>query len=156
MGLQQILMIALGVVVVGIAIAAGIWMFQYYAYTTNLQAMLAEINHFKVDAYAYWSTPIALGGAGKDPDEASLETLASAMGFDPDGMSKIVQLDFTKNSENGTYKLISFNDGELVINALGRASRAGKHPYVNYEYDLVTENTEIAIDALKDFPSSHF
>ncbi|MCD8480548.1 MAG: hypothetical protein LRZ88_10235 [Candidatus Cloacimonetes bacterium] len=156
MGLQQILMIALGVVVVGIAIAAGIWMFHYYAYTTNLQAMLAEINHFKVDAYAYWSTPIALGGAGKNPDEASLEALASAIGFDPEGMSKVVQLDYIKNSENGTYKLVSFIDGELVINALGRATRAGKHPFVNYEYDLVTEETDINVDSLKEFPSTHF
>ena len=36
MGLQQILLIVLGVLVIGIAIAAGVWMFQYYAYTANL------------------------------------------------------------------------------------------------------------------------
>ena len=156
MGLQQILLIVLGVLVIGIAIAAGIWMFQYYAYTANLQALLVELNHIKVDAYTYWATPYALGGAGKNPDNCDICSLAGITGFKEDYGAKTIQIDWVRKSENGSFRLISFIDGNLKIYAHGKASRAGKYPFVDYEHDFVSTKTKVDIAAEASFPSSEF
>ena len=44
MGLQQILLIVLGVLVIGIAIAAGVWMFQYYKTVAHESGQKVYVN----------------------------------------------------------------------------------------------------------------
>ncbi|MDD3578616.1 MAG: hypothetical protein PHS23_06450 [Candidatus Cloacimonetes bacterium] len=156
MGQQQILLIVLGVVVVGLAIAAGIWMFQYYAYTTNLQALLVELDYIKVDAYTYWTTPHSLGGAGKDPEYSDIYALAGTTGFQEQYGGKVIQVDWVRESENGSFRLISFYDGDMTTYALGKASRRGKHPFVNYAHSFVSSKTKIDIGSEEGFPATHF
>jgi hypothetical protein len=152
MGVQQLLLIVLGVIIVGLAVAVGIWMFQFYAYNANVNAILADFNSMRLDAITYWATPIFMGGAGKETDLCSIDALASAIGFDLQDSESILQMALVKETINGSYKINSFEDGELVIHALGKVTKAGKHPYIQYEYNLCTDELSVEIHAASQFP----
>ena len=62
MGQQQLLLIILGVIIVGIAIAVGITMFSAQAISSNKDAILADINNLGADAFQYKIRPTAMGG----------------------------------------------------------------------------------------------
>ncbi len=62
MGQQQILLIVLSVILVGIAIAVGITMFQSQARQSNIDAILADLNNLGSMAYQYRIRPASMGG----------------------------------------------------------------------------------------------
>ncbi|HHE37150.1 MAG TPA: hypothetical protein ENL20_01065 [Candidatus Cloacimonetes bacterium] len=62
MGTQQILLIVLSVIIVGIAVAVGISMFNSQAVNANRQAIVADINNFGAQAMAYFRSPASHGG----------------------------------------------------------------------------------------------
>ncbi len=64
MGLQQILLIVLSVIIVGIAIAVGFAMFQSQAMRSHRQAIVSQINTMMVEALAHQKTPASMGGGG--------------------------------------------------------------------------------------------
>ena len=64
MGQQQILLIVLSVILVGIAIAVGITMFQSQAAQSNIDAMIADLNNLGAQAYQYYIRPVSMGGGG--------------------------------------------------------------------------------------------
>jgi hypothetical protein len=61
---QQILLIVLSVILVGIAIAVGITMFQSQAEQSNLDAIIADLNNLGAQAYQYRIRPESMGGGG--------------------------------------------------------------------------------------------
>ncbi len=62
MGLQQILLITLSVIIVGIAIAVGFTMFQSQALRAHRQDIITQLNNMMVEAIAYQKTPASMGG----------------------------------------------------------------------------------------------
>jgi len=66
MGQQQLLLIILGVIIVGIAIAVGITMFQTSAAETNRQAVISDCMNYGSRAQRYYRTPASLAGGGQD------------------------------------------------------------------------------------------
>ena len=62
MGQQQLLLIILGVIIVGIAIAVGITMFSAQAISSNKDAILSDINNLGADAFQHKIRPCAMGG----------------------------------------------------------------------------------------------
>ncbi len=65
MGQQQLLLIILGVIIIGIAIAAGLGIFQGQHVQSNKDAIINDINHLASYAYQYRLRPKSLsGGAG--------------------------------------------------------------------------------------------
>ncbi|MFH2004002.1 MAG: hypothetical protein ABIK27_04560 [Bacteroidota bacterium] len=62
MGQQQLLLIILGVIIVGIAIAVGITMFSAQAISSNKDAILADVNNLGADAFQFKIRPLAMGG----------------------------------------------------------------------------------------------
>lgn len=64
MGQQQLLLIVLGVIVVGIAIVAGINLFKASAVDSNRDAVIADLHHIAHLAQAYYKRPTAFGGGG--------------------------------------------------------------------------------------------
>ncbi|MFH0990709.1 MAG: hypothetical protein V1799_11910 [bacterium] len=62
MGHQQILLIILGVIIVGIAIAVGIILFSANNIQSNKDAILNDINNIAADAYRYRIRPASMGG----------------------------------------------------------------------------------------------
>ena len=64
MGTQQILLIVLSVIIVGIAVAVGISMFNAQSLNSARQAIASDMNNYAVQAQTYWKTPTNMGGAG--------------------------------------------------------------------------------------------
>jgi len=64
MGTQQILLIVLSVIIVGIAVAVGISMFNTQSAAADQQAVNADLQSFAAQVIAYLKTPTSMGGGG--------------------------------------------------------------------------------------------
>jgi hypothetical protein len=62
MGQQQLLLIILGVIVVGIAIAVGISMFSSGSVQSNKDAIINDMNNLAANAYQHRIRPSSMGG----------------------------------------------------------------------------------------------
>ncbi len=62
MGQQQLLLIILGVIVVGIAVAVGITMFQDSAGSSNRDAVAGDLMNLASRAQQYYRRPSSMGG----------------------------------------------------------------------------------------------
>ena len=62
MGQQQLLLIILGVIIVGVAIAVGISMFSGQSIQSNKDAILSDLNNLGADAYQHKIRPSSMGG----------------------------------------------------------------------------------------------
>ena len=82
MGQQQLLLIILGVIVVGIAVAVGITMFSDNAVSANKDAVTNDLVNLASRAQQYYRRPLALGGGqgsfvGLEASAAGLAKLTS-------------------------------------------------------------------------------
>lgn len=140
MGTQQLLLIVLGVIIVGVAIAVGITIFNNQAYNNNRQAVATELNTYGTSAMQWWKTPLAQGGAGRtfDADEAADE-IAQYIGFGADA-------DAVYTTSTGSFKVISAEDeSTVIIHGIGTDKKTAGYPLVEATVDLVTG--EIDTDA---------
>jgi hypothetical protein len=64
MGQQQLLLIILGVIIVGIAIAVGLSLFSANSTQANKDAIINDINNICANAYQYRIRPTSMGGGG--------------------------------------------------------------------------------------------
>jgi len=112
MGQQQLLLIILGVIVVGIAVAVGITMFNDSATSANRDAVTNDLVNLASRAQQFYRRPVALGGGGGS------FTLLTAMS----------QLTKTSGSSmvngNGTYTLSA---GATSIQLTGTGTESGNN-----------------------------
>lgn len=64
MGQQQLLLIILGVIIVGIAIAVGLSMFTAQSVGANRDAIIADMTNLAANAYQFRIRPTSMGGGG--------------------------------------------------------------------------------------------
>lgn len=64
MGQQQLLLIILGVIIVGIAIAVGLSMFSSQSISSNKDAIINDLNNLFANAYQFRIRPASMGGGG--------------------------------------------------------------------------------------------
>jgi len=64
MGQQQLLLIVLGVIVVGIAVVVGINLFNANAVSANRDGVISDLNNLGSMAQQYFRKPTAMGGGG--------------------------------------------------------------------------------------------
>jgi len=101
MGQQQLLLIALGIIVVGIAVAVGANQFSTSAAEANRGALILDLNFLSVSAQAYYKKNAQLGGGNN-----------SFSGFELP--------DYYNNYENGTVKVkVKKGGNELKLTATG-------------------------------------
>jgi hypothetical protein len=62
MGQQQLLLIVLGVIVVGIAIVVGINLFNASAVSANRDGVISDLNNLGAMAQSYYKKPASMGG----------------------------------------------------------------------------------------------
>ncbi len=62
MGQQQLLLIVLGVIIVGIAIVVGINLFNASSVDANRNAVIADLNNLGAMAQQYYKKPASMGG----------------------------------------------------------------------------------------------
>ncbi len=66
MGQQQLLLIVLSVIIVGVAIAVGVTQFQSNAVDSNRQAVISDLVNYAAKAQRYYRTPSQLGGGSQN------------------------------------------------------------------------------------------
>lgn len=64
MGQQQLLLIILGVIIIGIAVAVGTSLFVDAAQASNRDAVTMDLYHLATIAQKHYRTPTSLGGGG--------------------------------------------------------------------------------------------
>lgn len=105
MGQQQLLLIILGVIIVGIAVAVGITMFQDNAVSANKDAVTNDLVQLAAKAQQYFRKPTSLGGGGNS------FTLITA---DAAGMALLVSTAFS-NNDNGKYTVTTAGTASAVV-----------------------------------------
>ena len=106
MGQQQLLLIVLGVIVVGIAVVVGINLFNANSVSSNRDGVVSDLNNLGAMAQQFYKKPVSMGGGGNSFDDTNGAT---------DAWEIPAQLDTTAN---GTYTLTS-GDQEITIVGLG-------------------------------------
>ena len=66
MGQQQLLLIILGVIIVGIAIAVGLSLFSAQSVQSNRDAIINDLNNLAAQAYQFRIRPTSMGGGQGD------------------------------------------------------------------------------------------
>ena len=62
MGQQQLLLIILGVIIVGIAIAVGLSLFSAQSVQSNRDAIINDLNNLAAQGYQFYIRPTSMGG----------------------------------------------------------------------------------------------
>lgn len=75
MGQQQLLLIVLGVIVVGIAVAIGINIFSESAAQANFDAVMSDMLRIASNAQQWYMKPTSLGGGGRTFSSVSLTNI---------------------------------------------------------------------------------
>ncbi len=115
MGQQQLLLIILGVIIVGIAVAVGITMFQDNAVSANRDAVTNDLVQLAAKSQQYFRKPTSLGGGGN-----SFATLTANAA----GMAMLVSTAFSDN-DNGTYTVSTAGTATTVIfTGVGKTAQA--------------------------------
>jgi hypothetical protein len=135
MGTQQILLIVLSVIIVGVAIAVGITMFRNQAYNSNAQQLAAEATNMRTEMVQYFKTPVDQGGAGATMANINQDTLNQRLGLDDEG-----EID----KENiGTFKATVVNTStDATIAAIGVEEKTAGKPTFFVTFDLATGEVE--------------
>lgn len=122
MGTQQILLIVLSVIIVGVAIAVGISMFNSQSYNSNKTAIASDAQSFATQAVQYYKTPESQGGAGGKGANMTQAKVSAFLSFDP--------TNFNTSNENGTYVVTTPDSTHVVITGTGTAKKNNKNPQV--------------------------
>jgi len=126
MGTQQILLIVLSVIIVGIAVVVGIMMFNSQAYNANKQAIASENTTYGSMIVQWWKTPLSQGGAGQTPANITIENIKPYIGFNEAN-------DALLNEDTGEFRLTAATPGDstVTLTALGKETKGGGlHPKV--------------------------
>ncbi len=105
MGQQQLLLIILGVIIVGIAVAVGITMFQDNAISASKDAVINDLVQLSAKAQQHYRKPVSLAGGGN-----SYVTLTA----DSTGLGKLVSGAFS-NNDNGRYRITTAGTATAVV-----------------------------------------
>ena len=74
MAQQQLLLIVLGIIIVGIGIVVGISLFRAKAVDSNREALISDLYHLEYLAQEYYKRPTPFGGGGNSYVGFSLAT----------------------------------------------------------------------------------
>jgi Tfp pilus assembly protein PilE len=109
MGQQQLLLLVLSVIIVGIAVVVGINMFATSAESANIEAVTNDLLHLSSMAQQYFIKPTSMGGGGESFT----------------GLTDINQLTTKPINDNGTYSISTAGSDSTVV-LLGDPVRSDK------------------------------
>lgn len=133
MGQQQLLLIVLGVIIVGIAVVVGINLFNANAEESSKDTLVSEGTNLGAMAQQYFKKPVALGGGGN-----------SFVGF---GDAPSVGSPGQELPAN----LLDTPAGDWVISAAGTATTielTGTPKLTDYDWTIVVSVTPTAINSI--------
>ncbi len=112
MGQQQLLLLVLSVIIVGIAVVVGINMFSTSAESANLEAVTNDLMHFSSLAQQYFIKPTSMGGGGNSFSGIAMKHLVPSVGGGTE-----------YGNDNGTYE-ISTAGTDSTVALTGTPKRA--------------------------------
>jgi len=138
MGTQQILLIVLSVIIVGVAVAVGIQMFNTQAMNSNRQAVIGDLQTYGAQIMQYHRTPSSQGGGGNELVAVyDVPTICAFLGWPAAAaLLGVVSTDtgtFTMTSVAGTVTIVGVgtetgNDGSAGVTATLTVSLASTTP----------------------------
>ncbi len=131
MGTQQILMIVLSVIIVGVAIGVGINMFSSQAFSSNRQALAVELTNYATLVMQYWKTPASMGGAGQIIGNVTVAKVAGYIGFNPSSPYQVT-------SDNGEFRVISVSGNVVTLKGVGTELKGSNKPICTTTIDVTT------------------
>jgi hypothetical protein len=108
MGQQQLLLLVLSAIVVGISIVVGINMFGTSAYQANQEAVLQDVITIASKAQEWYRKPSILGGGNRTFTGINLTSLG-----------------FPDSTSNGRYQLTNIGAQQFDVNATGQEDGNG-------------------------------
>jgi len=134
MGQQQILLIVLTVILVGIAIIVGTQIFRAQAADSNLDAVCADIIIFANRAQMHYRRPLAMGGGG----ESFASLTATAIG--------IAYLTTQPTNDNGAYSIIVAGTATSVtLQGVGLNDADGDGTYATATIQVWPDSTDLTV-----------
>lgn len=121
MGNQQLLLLVLSVIIIGLSIAVGISMFHNYQVRNNRVAIIGDLTALASVASSYYRTPADMGGGAGIWD---VDLLGPNLGHIYNSSTSSV---FT---ENGTYTFSSSGD---VLSIVGTGTEIGSNGSTNVQ-----------------------
>lgn len=122
MGQQQLLLIILGVIIVGIAVAVGINMFTASASAANRDAVASDLTNLAAMAQQHYRRPAAMGGGANSFDGTGPDRTANT----PDDGTVWLLPSALDTTANGTYTTTVPNADSVVI--IGTGTETGNVP----------------------------
>jgi len=110
MGQQQLLLIILGVIVVGIAVAVGITMFTDNAVSANRDAVTNDMVNLASRAQQHYRRPASMGGGEGAFDNSRGGT----------ALAVITQLTSKPTNSNGRYLISNVAAATITLRGIGR------------------------------------
>jgi Tfp pilus assembly protein PilE len=120
MGQQQLLLIVLGIIIVGIAIAVGVNMFQSSAVDTNRQSMISDLANLAAKAQRYYRTPTELGGGAQNFEDFALGRLDTANANGNFGLMTSAPTAADARGTGAIYTISSSQPDSIVIVGWGK------------------------------------
>ena len=132
MGTQQILLIVLSVIIVGVAIAVGISMFNSQAYNSNKTAIASDAQSFGTQVVQYYKTPQSQGGFGGGSATAADGTTLILLADSEAALFTYMGANATGEitNENGTYTVVVTSETAVTITGVGTAEKGGTNPQI--------------------------
>jgi hypothetical protein len=103
MGQQQLLLIVLGVIIVGISFVVGIQMFNANAANANIESVINDLMKLAAKAQQFYLKPESIGGGGQSFRNITIADLTTK-----------------PTNENGTYKISKKRRRRLVLIGEGK------------------------------------
>ena len=133
MGTQQLLLIVLGVIIVGIAVVVGINIFGTNAEQANKDALTQDCLRLASAAQGYYRKPTMLGGGNNDFTGITIEDC----GMSDDGTG-------SGSNVNGTYTITTAAATDFVITGVS-ATDATKSVAVTVDMTGTTDDDRVSV-----------
>jgi Tfp pilus assembly protein PilE len=105
MGQQQLLLIILGVIIVGIAVGVAISLFSDNSASSNRDAMATDLVHLAAKARHFYGRPTSMGGGGRSFANVTIDKLATDKFID---------------NANGKYSITYVDADSVVLLGVGK------------------------------------
>ena len=134
MGQQQLLLLILGLIIIGVAVVVGIAMFQDNAVDRNRAMVIVDLKVLASKAQHYYTRPSTMGGGNK-----------SFVGLTADdrGIGLLAGTAYTNNA-NGIYTIKTPGDGtSVVLEGVGKVAMSDNtHPTYDMSVTYQTQSLE--------------
>ena len=130
MGQQQLLLIVLSVIIVGIAVVVGINMFGASAASANLEAVTSDLLNLSARAQQYYVKPAGMGGGGNSFVGIAIEDLSPKA-----------------SNDNGTYSIKTAGTAtKVVLKGIGVQDGDGDGTNCTVSIEVFADSIATTID----------